>query len=411
MTKRKTKVEQVEAITPSFEDEGTRPDEQPATNTEAAVIESDQLFLGEEAATSDPSLKSEGGKILEIKSLDNFLRVAYGEAGKKLSMGKTVYESIERNTSYPLDNDSAIELIDQLALQDPLLSVPPRIMVHADDADAPPRLRSRIDVCIRRVLLAHPVFAAEPLRIALTATPDDEIIRSAFESLDRAIERISAERLFGEETTLKESERTRLLHNAQISLALLLASRHRWPIDLFVDVMYANIWSSELGLVTSRPRRAAIAESRSQDVLKSVAQVYEKRWLESKSRVQELEHRTDELMQRIFQIEAEVDSRNNVINTQRQEISQLQQDSAQLKKNIEEEQQQRTVALTHHVDDYETLRTRIIRLLDQQAKLLSDGLHALRNERLDVADEFVDRVLEAFQRERDQLREQEADTP
>jgi hypothetical protein len=60
------------------------------------------------------------------------------------------------------------------------------------------------------------------------------------------------------------------------------------------------------------------------------------------------------------------------------------------------------------VDDYKGLRARVLRSLDKQSALLGDALHALRDERYLVADEFVERSIDAIDRERERLREQGA---
>ena len=60
---------------------------------------------------------------------------------------------------------------------------------------------------------------------------------------------------------------------------------------------------------------------------------------------------------------------------------------------------------SHHVDDYETLRTQVIRRLSAQVELLGDGLHALRNGSTGVAEEFVDRALTAIKDEVTRLKD------
>jgi len=72
---------------------------------------------------------------------------------------------------------------------------------------------------------------------------------------------------------------------------------------------------------------------------------------------------------------------------------------------LEKEQKGRFADEVHAVDDYENLRTQIIRQLSGQVNLLSDGLHALRNGSIAVADEFVDRALAKIDAEVKRLKE------
>jgi uncharacterized phage infection (PIP) family protein YhgE len=79
----------------------------------------------------------------------------------------------------------------------------------------------------------------------------------------------------------------------------------------------------------------------------------------------------------------------------------------QLESRLRDEQEQASIARSHHADDYEILRTQIVRQLSKQANLLGDGLHALRNGRHEIADEFVDRALTAITGEVASLRQQD----
>jgi wobble nucleotide-excising tRNase len=88
------------------------------------------------------------------------------------------------------------------------------------------------------------------------------------------------------------------------------------------------------------------------------------------------------------------------------EIAQLEATLDMLNTNLAEQQRLRSIDKTHHVDDYKGLRTRVQRSLDKQSELLRSALHALRNERLSVADEYVERSLDAIDSERERLKAQ-----
>lgn len=61
--------------------------------------------------------------------------------------------------------------------------------------------------------------------------------------------------------------------------------------------------------------------------------------------------------------------------------------------------------VSHAIDDHETTRTHAIRAIADQVDLLTDGLHALRHGSPAVADEFMDRALDALTRELAWLRD------
>jgi hypothetical protein len=62
------------------------------------------------------------------------------------------------------------------------------------------------------------------------------------------------------------------------------------------------------------------------------------------------------------------------------------------------------VAQSHMIDDYEQLRTRVIRRLGSEIDLLADGLHALCNGAPEITAEFLERSLSALMREIEYLR-------
>ena len=95
---------------------------------------------------------------------------------------------------------------------------------------------------------------------------------------------------------------------------------------------------------------------------------------------------------------AELEQKNSL-------ISGLEVRVAELEGQLEKEQRGRFADEVHAVDDYENLRTQIIRQLSGQVNLLHDGLHALRNGSMAVADEFIDRALSKIDGELKRLKE------
>jgi hypothetical protein len=54
------------------------------------------------------------------------------------------------------------------------------------------------------------------------------------------------------------------------------------------------------------------------------------------------------------------------------------------------------VVRAHLVDDFETLRTKTIRTLDEHVRRLSDARHAVTHGSPNVADEFIGRAMDAI---------------
>ncbi len=57
-----------------------------------------------------------------------------------------------------------------------------------------------------------------------------------------------------------------------------------------------------------------------------------------------------------------------------------------------------------HIDDNDKMRTRLVRMLDERIDMLDDALHALRDGRTHITDEFLVRTLDAMRAESITLR-------
>lgn len=62
------------------------------------------------------------------------------------------------------------------------------------------------------------------------------------------------------------------------------------------------------------------------------------------------------------------------------------------------------IRISHLIDDHETVRGHALRTIRDQRALLLDALDAIRAGRTAVADEFVDRAVEALGKEVEWLR-------
>jgi hypothetical protein len=112
--------------------------------------------------------------------------------------------------------------------------------------------------------------------------------------------------------------------------------------------------------------------------------------------------------ERALNAEHEVEQRANVNADLQRKILLLAEDVSALTIEIAERDKEIENAATYHVDDHHTFRTRILRMLTKQVELLVDGLHALRNNNHEVADEFMDRTILSLNREIERLKDEKA---
>ena len=107
---------------------------------------------------------------------------------------------------------------------------------------------------------------------------------------------------------------------------------------------------------------------------------------------------------RALNAEDEVGKATETIGERDLSISGLEIQISQLTMEIAHRETAILNAATHHIDDYDAIRTRVLRMLGTQVDLLTDGLHALRKDNREVAEEFMERTISSLNRELENLR-------
>jgi seryl-tRNA synthetase len=201
-----------------------------------------------------------------------------------------------------------------------------------------------------------------------------------------------------------EAARERLRINAVTSFMLFRVLRDGWSLDRFVEDMASVVWNAPS---RTRPEDAAavLAAARSTEALSQLSR-HSERMLSERGR-QTGEARTEAAREsrRADTAEEEIRRLAQQLESETRKARDLSDQVADLTHSLEAERSNRVVDKSHLVDDYEVLRTQVIRRLSGQVELLRDGLHALRNRRTDVAEEFLDRSLTAIEGELTRLKD------
>ena len=350
-----------------------------------------------------------------IATVEELLRFSYESKSRLLDVAQEVLRKL------PIAGDEAPvqnELISSLALTDPTLGVTYKLLqgVARQGVDIRPEgvdkresetfyfarvLRRLVELSLIS-MSTHPVFSAWTDQLV---NPSREPKLSCRLFRDEA-RKVDATRLGLAEDQFKPADRERLVRNAVACFGLLRAIQHEWTIDEYIEESYEFAWRPETSDSVIRERIAGtIAASRDLEVLGLVAANYRARVTRLDERVAELERhvesaanrearRTLQLQESIAQAQsadAKADAFSAVI--------------VRLQKELATERDKRVVDKSHMADDYETLRTRIIRRLSGEVDLLTDALHAMKNGSPIVAEEFLDRSVMALNREVEQLRD------
>ena len=332
------------------------------------------------------------------KTILELIEYAYGEDGRKLNLARRDLHDLK------IDQEAAeaeMDLLRRSATADPLLSVPPSILLALAELGAEPPIRRRILELVLAALASHPAFLAHLARLA---DPAAEPGLSGREVSDAA-QGVTFDALgLKEAAEFKDAARERLRVNAVTSFELFRVLRDGWTLDRFVADMASLVWTTP-----SRRRvqeaAAVLASAKSTDGLSQLSRHFERLLGDADRQTGDARAAAATQSRRANTAEGHYRTLTQQLESERERTQELSARVADLTRSLEAERSSRVVDTSHHVDDYEALRTHVIRRLSAQVELLSDGLHALRNGSTGVAEEFLDRSLSAIEAEATRLRE------
>lgn len=355
------------------------------------------------AAEEAPAPKSKAKPKPVITTVEELLTFAYESNARLLEFSK---EALKKLPIADEDIPSQSVLIASLAPADPTMSAPFKLLQFVarqgvelgrpGDGGLAPALNRLVKLAI--VALGHnPLF-----RVWL-----DQLVDPRNQpSLGTQHLREEARRLDIERLGMTSVDRQRLLKNATVCLGLLRSLQREWTLDQFLDELYASVWQYEAPEAAGVERAAGeVGASRDLAVLGIVGSNYLARIARLERRISQLERDAASASSRETRLRQELASASDREEAASARATAFSAEVVRLQKELAAERDNRVVDKSHMTDDYETLRTRIIRRLGGEIDLLSDGLHALRNGAPTVAEEFLDRSLLALTREVEQLKD------
>lgn len=343
-----------------------------------------------------------------IKTVEELLTFAYESNARLLEFSKDALKKLPI-TDEGIESQSA--LVATLASTDPTMSVPFKLLQYAarqgvqlkraEDGDVGRALNRLVDLAL--VALGHnPVFRVwmdqllDPRRDPQPTT----------EHLRDAARQVSAEKMGLSPEKFKPADSERLVKNAVACYGLLRALQREWTLDQFIDASYRAVWKLEAPEAVGLERAAGeIGATRYHAVLGIVGTNYLARISRLDQQISQMERDAAAAWNRETRLREELASAKGREETAQARAEAFSADVVRLQKELAAERDNRVVDKSHMADDYETLRTRIIRRLGGEIDLLTDGLHALRNGAPNVAEEFLDRSLLALTREVEQLKD------
>ena len=347
-------------------------------------------------AKTQPAARKSSLRFTPTTVLD-LIEHAYAGSGKKLSLTADL-TSLKADASQA---EAEMSQLSKLAASDRLLDVPPQVLIALASVKTEYTSRRRILELMLAALADHPVFLAHRKQLV---EPDAEP-RLDVRNVSDATKVVTYLSLgYKESKSFTADNREKMRVNAVISFALLRVLRDRWPLEWFAESMSALVWNAPAP-ENAQDAVAVLVSGQRGDALSQLARHFEGKLAEAARKLGETEGTAAFQTRRASLAEEQQRALSADLDAERQRAADLASQVVALKETLDAERGNRVVDHSHHVDDYETLRTRVLRQLSEQADLLADGLHALRHERLAVADEFVDRALTAIKKEVAHVRE------
>jgi len=318
-----------------------------------------------------------------------FVAELYGNAGKKLELRKTDVDDLNQVLLERVDESGVRwrEEVERCSQRDPDLSVPPRLLAAISRVGAE---RSRVGA-----------FAGDVVRVAMhknltlataqLGPPRRGDLTEAW--IDRTVAHLADVDASAE-----------LTENTVTSLVLLLSVDERWSMDRSIRALARRIWVDK----SKRSQRSIplglLAESRTHEQFGTIAGAFLTEVRQAQQAVSTAEDGTQQAIRRLEIAEAERDqvlSRQEVLEVQ---LKELKESITAVESDLRSERESHRVSSTHAENDFEVLRARVLRTIDEQTLMLDDALHAVRNGVTDVTEEFVERVIQVLRREADALR-------
>lgn len=332
-------------------------------------------------------------------NLAEFIEAAYvttSKFGLSAADFETLEKSLAMDAPLALERDRILELASKDHTLRGLVNLVGPISQHAHRKS---RLRERISELAIVALWQHPLYKnmlSHPRTPA--GLPDVSAKRIWLVAPDSA-------KGLGQ----SESQSRTLRANAVIAFALLRVIHDEWSLEELVGALGETLWASRPESASRSSVAAAILVGAGEyDLPVRLGILHERSALSARQAEKSLSvatvasktnsRRATEAEFRVSALEREVAALEFDLSGRREQLRVTEA-------LLQTERERGSVARSHHADNYEVLRTQILRQLTKQSDLLTDGLHALRNGSHAIAEEFVDRALTAISREVASLKE------
>ncbi len=336
------------------------------------------------------------------RTVMQLLRMGYAIGPRRLTIATSDLKEI---CDSPGAQEVEVALLRELASADRFLDAVPRLLAVAAQPQLDEMVRRRIVSLMGNAMILHPTFGR--LKTSVVATRGETELVTCREAMESA-QSISGRDLgLEQDAKISSAQRARLVENCVTAIGLMRVLQSGWSLDELTTAWAETLWiTRKRGTFSSS---AALAVAKDGDALAIMAQVKADALADKERRLVDLAAFADYQVVQREGLEAKFLALSEDLSAADQISTRLREENAALEARLASESANRAADQSHHLDDYEGLRTRILQKLTSQVDMLTNGLHALRDGRIQTADEFVERVARALSQEVDRLKDDSGD--
>lgn len=368
-------------------------DETPKASRTRRQGSSQQVSNGPEPVQRSREKRGSPGQVGQ--SLETFLIAAYSSPNQKPRLTSKQAKALSRNLILTKGTEQQLQ---PLVEADQLLAVPYQLLLVARRINQP-RARDAIRAFVRdRVLDIHPIFSHKEIETLVCGTSGESRTKDAFEHV-RAILANSIPQ--AQKEALRPAHLEKLVDNAARCLVIWVVGINAFSDAGISILLYTSIWGERAG----KPEDIAGALMGGPD-FRAAALACGELWqgaVEARREGQRKEALFVGLKSENEVLRDEVAALKAAARTSATEHDRRVHHLEQQCRHLEIEKEHSAI---HARDRYERLRTRVLRCLSANDRLLEDGLEALRRpvSKPQVTADHLERSIDSIKAEIENLR-------
>lgn len=349
-------------------------------------------------AAAERSSESRSNKPkLEIETFEQFIEYAYRRRGQSLNLPPKTQKVIATRTSL---DEAAKDRLLKLANADATLAVPRQILLVSKEVSRSPQLRGAMTNFVADVLQYHQAFAHDSVQAAVRNLPD---AASPAEAL-AIVARYKPPGAVGTGSS-KPTELKQLRCNATNLLATWFALNRNISFADLADVIFHALWGpAAQELIDDSERLRVLTGIEDAAGVGMVAQGYRQRAAVEQREREQAFREVAVLRQQVANLIVQRDEAQARLDENVVKLDALRESTAH---EISTLREAHNVGRLQQGHEFESLRGRLVRRLEESVEMLDTGLSALRKEtpRVSVMVERAEVVIDALRSELNSLKE------